>query len=574
MMKIKYIIILFLLVFSLKTSAQDLTNYSLNPVNNFLYNPASAGENPWITAYLNSQLQWVGFDGAPRVNTFGVHSPLNDNMGIGLSIVNNQHSIFNNLAARLSYSYKLRFGNDHFVSLGITTGVLNDKVTSADANNYDAIDPLQTGSDYNATGFTASTGIFYKYNNLEGQLILPQLYERSATNFHTITSVAYNFLTKNETWDVKPMVLARIFPLSPAQFDVNVLGTWQKTVWANLGYRTNNSMVVGLGMYYKNLNFGYAASLNFDPLSNASSSSHEIQIIYHFGQKFLNKIRNTTVTGKVTNSFDGKPVIASIVFSVDEKAKEEAVSDQAGMYTTLLKNNKTYKMTVSAEGYVTKNETLTLADGQENQTMNVVLEPKTCIVTGIVSNVYTSDPTQATVKVMHEGKQVYTVESDSKTGAYKFDLPVNNDYTIEASARNHNPFSEKVSIALNDESKTQNISLKPTSFSFGIIKFKIGTTELIAESYPTLDKMKKFMDTNEKVRIEIGGHTDNTGDATVNDSLSRKRATVCYDYLVKKGIAADRLKAVGYGSKKPLVSNSTAANRAKNRRVEFNAIKD
>ena len=571
--KIKYISIVFLLVFSLKISAQDLTNYSLNPVNNFLYNPASAGENPWITAFLNSHLQWVGFDGAPRVNTVGVHGPLTNNMGVGLSIVNNQHSIFNNLAARLSYSYKLRFEDDHFLSFGIAAGVLNDKATSGNAINYDSSDPLQTGINYSTIGFSASTGMFYKYNNLEGQLILPQLYERSSTNFHTITSVAYNFLDENNTWDVKPMFLVRAAPVSPAQFDINVTGTWQKTAWANVGYRSENSMVVGLGMYYKNMNLGYAVGLNLAPLSNASKSSHEIQLIYNFGEKLLSKVRNTAVTGNITNSFDGKPLAVPITFSIKEKVKEKGTSNEQGIYSATLKNNKSYTISVSAEGYVTKKEILTLMEGQESQTMDIVLDPKTSAVSGVISNIYTAQPIQATVKVMHGGKELYTMKSDAKTGVYKFDLPVNKNYTIEASAKHHITVSEKVDIALNDEAKTQNMSLKPTLFSFGIVKFKTGTTELSDVSYPTLDKMINFMNVNKEVRIEIGGHTDNTGDVAINDSLSQARATSCFDYLVKKGIAADRLKAVGYGSKKPIVSNNTAANRAKNRRVEFNAIR-
>ena len=70
-----------------------------------------------------------------------------------------------------------------------------------------------------------------------------------------------------------------------------------------------------------------------------------------------------------------------------------------------------------------------------------------------------------------------------------------------------------------------------------------------------------------KVRIE--GHTDNTGAADFNTKLSQGRAKAVRDYLVKKGVAADRLEAKGFGPTQPIGDNKTAAGREANRRVEF-----
>ena len=71
------------------------------------------------------------------------------------------------------------------------------------------------------------------------------------------------------------------------------------------------------------------------------------------------------------------------------------------------------------------------------------------------------------------------------------------------------------------------------------------------------------------MKIEIGGHTDNSGIEKDNISLSENRAKSVYDYLISKGIAADRLSYKGYASTKPLSDNKTAEGKAKNRRTEF-----
>ncbi len=88
--------------------------------------------------------------------------------------------------------------------------------------------------------------------------------------------------------------------------------------------------------------------------------------------------------------------------------------------------------------------------------------------------------------------------------------------------------------------------------------------------YPELDKTKKIFDDYPTMRVQIDGHTDSVGTDKYNQKLSERRANAVMKYLVNKvGIEASRLKAVGYGESKPAYPNDTAADRAKNRRVEF-----
>ena len=77
--------------------------------------------------------------------------------------------------------------------------------------------------------------------------------------------------------------------------------------------------------------------------------------------------------------------------------------------------------------------------------------------------------------------------------------------------------------------------------------------------------MEKYPNTN----FIIEGHTDTSGPKVFNQNLSEKRASSVKEYLVKKGISADRLSTVGYGEDRPSTSNKTRKGRVSNRRVEF-----
>jgi len=104
------------------------------------------------------------------------------------------------------------------------------------------------------------------------------------------------------------------------------------------------------------------------------------------------------------------------------------------------------------------------------------------------------------------------------------------------------------------------------------INFKTKSAEITKDSHSVLDKAVKVLNDYPDIKLEISGHTDNVGKAEFNMELSQKRAESVKAYFVGKGISSDRLTAVGYGMDKPLTSNKTAADKAKNRRTEFQLI--
>jgi len=101
------------------------------------------------------------------------------------------------------------------------------------------------------------------------------------------------------------------------------------------------------------------------------------------------------------------------------------------------------------------------------------------------------------------------------------------------------------------------------------VNFATGKAELLGSSFKILETTVKGMKKFCNASVEIEGHTDNVGGLEYNDKLSQARADAVRNYLVKKGIAEERVKAVGYGYSRPRASNNTEKGKAENRRIEI-----
>jgi outer membrane protein OmpA-like peptidoglycan-associated protein len=101
------------------------------------------------------------------------------------------------------------------------------------------------------------------------------------------------------------------------------------------------------------------------------------------------------------------------------------------------------------------------------------------------------------------------------------------------------------------------------------VNFDTGKATIKPESDKTLDDAAAVLKAATALKIEVGGHTDNVGTAQSNEKLSAERAQAVMAALVKRGVAANRLTAKGYGQSAPVADNRTEDGRAKNRRVEL-----
>lgn len=106
------------------------------------------------------------------------------------------------------------------------------------------------------------------------------------------------------------------------------------------------------------------------------------------------------------------------------------------------------------------------------------------------------------------------------------------------------------------------------------IFFDIDKFDLKVESEVELKTMLWLMNSNPKMKLEISGHTDNTGSEVHNKELSQNRALAVKNYLINAGIKSDRIVSKGYGSSKPAASNDSEEGRAKNRRIEARILEN
>lgn len=101
------------------------------------------------------------------------------------------------------------------------------------------------------------------------------------------------------------------------------------------------------------------------------------------------------------------------------------------------------------------------------------------------------------------------------------------------------------------------------------IRFKRNSATLVKSSYGTLNDIIRLMKKHPQAKLEVQGHTDEVGSADYNQQLSEKRAKAVTGYFIKKGIDKSRVRAVGYGSSRPVANNKSRSGREANRRVEL-----
>lgn len=238
------------------------------------------------------------------------------------------------------------------------------------------------------------------------------------------------------------------------------------------------------------------------------------------------------------------------------------------------------------------------AEGEISTTTNNIISP--VIVFGKLLDMETDKPVRGRV-VYADAVTQQGIDSVQTSGTGSFDFLVNVPKIIlKVEAEGYVPFELTTQIRENSSEKPLQLYIQPLtlpsdkqitrdeiplfstndgmngsidkSFVLDEVYFATGQSEILPTSFEQLDKLVNYLKENPTVEIQIEGHTDTVGDASLNKKLSLDRAFRVREYLISKGIAGTRLKFIGKGDTEPLVSNDTEENRQKNRRVEFKII--
>lgn len=202
------------------------------------------------------------------------------------------------------------------------------------------------------------------------------------------------------------------------------------------------------------------------------------------------------------------------------------------------------------------------------------------VVTGIITNKVTQQPLRAQVELFNLSvkKSVSKIFSDSVSGQYLIVLPGGADYAL---------YVDKVGFLFNSEHFNytagssfepiqKNVALEPVQANAAIVLnnifFDVDKFDLRPESITELEKVADFLLKNAGLKVEISGHTDDTGSEPYNQKLSENRAKSVADFLFSRMIPKNLVQIKGYGSKKPILPNINDVNRQQNRRIEFKIV--
>ena len=199
---------------------------------------------------------------------------------------------------------------------------------------------------------------------------------------------------------------------------------------------------------------------------------------------------------------------------------------------------------------------------------------------GRIIDAISRQPVEAVIEIIdnNKGKAFSTFKSNSATGKFLLSLPAGRNYGIAVKADGYLFHSENFDIPkksdfnmVDKEIELKNIAVG-SKIALRNIFFETGKSDLNPESNTELARLIQLLTDVPSLKIEISGHTDNTGSEQLNLKLSADRAKVVVDYLIREGVASSRLMSKGYGSSRPVDSNSTTEGRQQNRRTEFEII--
>jgi outer membrane protein OmpA-like peptidoglycan-associated protein len=197
-----------------------------------------------------------------------------------------------------------------------------------------------------------------------------------------------------------------------------------------------------------------------------------------------------------------------------------------------------------------------------------------------VSDIYTHVPLEANLELidLETGKSFLKTVA-SKSGDVEAVLPGGKDYMVNVSDSGYLFYSDNIPLKNYHDINPfiYNIELRPIrkgeKISLRNVFFPTDGYTLEDMSKSELNKLTQFLKSNPKVKLEISGHTDNTGKPAHNQELSEKRAKEVYDYLVNTGqVPASRLTYKGYGDTQPIAPNTTEKGKSLNRRTEVKVV--
>lgn len=284
-MKHIYILVIFFVVCSEGLYAQQDPQYTQYMYNQAIINPAYAGSNEYLQITTLYRNQWTGFPGAPKTITFSGHGPLSNQMGLGVSVISDQHGPVkeNNIYTDISYTIKV---NDNLnLALGIKGGITIHDIGLASVNVVDDNDPFFS-QNINENTLNLGAGAFLYTNNYYVGVSMPNLLQSVHLNengirlgseaLHYFVTAGYVFQLA-QTTKFKPSFMVKSTLESPVSFDINANFLLFEKLELGASYRYQDALSFLINFpVFPNIRLGYAYDYVVSDINYSGPSSHEV----------------------------------------------------------------------------------------------------------------------------------------------------------------------------------------------------------------------------------------------------------------------------------------------------------
>lgn len=273
--------------------AQTLLSSNLYVKNRYSINSAYAGSEGQLFASFQASNQVTTVEGAPRYLFFNVHALVADNLGVGLNVVQDKRGLFESTIVEMSSAYRASFASDHSITFGLSAGVLRERldIESININSYvDVTDPVLQSDFYDNSQFKLGSGWLYQFKDFELSMSFPRLVRtNSKMNFDLMTYGAYNFYSNNGKWMYKPSVLYQAPDGNENLLDGNFMAEYVGKFWGQVGYRSNGSVLAGVGARVDFVEVGYSFGFATGDLNEFMTGKHEVLVSLSFGRRGYSK---------------------------------------------------------------------------------------------------------------------------------------------------------------------------------------------------------------------------------------------------------------------------------------------
>jgi len=288
----KYVVVVAFLAISFSSLAQQDPQFTHYMYNTIAVNPGYTGSRGHLSVLGLHRSQWVGLEGAPSTQSFSIHSPFGENVGLGLSVVNDELGPSSEFFVDGNFSYTLRFNKNRRLSFGIKGGVRNLNVDFSKGITETPGDVLFENNIDNRLLPTVGAGVYYHTDKWYLGLSVPnfitseQYQEVSQAvaieriNYFLIAGYVFDI---NDNLKFKPSGFVKAVSGAPIIFDVSANFLILNKFTAGVAYRWDDSVSGLVGFQLSDqLNIGYSYDYTTTDLNRFNDGTHEIFLRWDF----------------------------------------------------------------------------------------------------------------------------------------------------------------------------------------------------------------------------------------------------------------------------------------------------